>query len=81
MADKSRKMYHEPHLVSLGDLRTLTLGGSVGTGDSGGSGGYTCYPGGSGCVVNNAQKYLPPVDNILDPAGILPTPPPIYRQK
>jgi hypothetical protein len=27
--DKSRKLYHKPRLEELGDLRTLTLGGSV----------------------------------------------------
>ena len=32
-----RKPYRKPHVTSLGDLRTLTLGGSAGAGDSGGS--------------------------------------------
>ena len=32
---QGRKPYHKPHLMELGDLRTLTLGGSPGTGDSG----------------------------------------------
>ena len=31
----SRKPYRKPALEKLGELRTLTLGGSVGTGDSG----------------------------------------------
>ncbi len=31
-----RRSYRKPHLEELGDLRTLTLGGSPGTGDSGG---------------------------------------------
>lgn len=36
---KSRKPYHKPLLEELGDLRTLTLGGSViSPGDSGGFG-------------------------------------------
>lgn len=34
--DKSRKLYRKPQLEKLGDLRTLTLGGTVpGSGDSG----------------------------------------------
>ena len=33
---KSRKPYRKPQLEELGDLRTLTLGGSPGIGDSGG---------------------------------------------
>ncbi|MBN2117201.1 MAG: lasso RiPP family leader peptide-containing protein [Anaerolineales bacterium] len=32
---KSRKSYQKPHLQELGDLRTVTLGGSPGAGDSG----------------------------------------------
>ena len=32
-----RKPYRKPYLKNLGDLRTLTLGGSAGAGDSGGS--------------------------------------------
>lgn len=35
-----RKPYRAPNLIELGDLRTLTLGGSPGAGDSG-SGGLT----------------------------------------
>ena len=35
---QSRKPYRKPRLQELGDLRTLTLGGSPGTGDSGGGG-------------------------------------------
>ena len=33
----SRKKYHKPQLQELGDLRTLTLGGSPGLLDSGSS--------------------------------------------
>jgi hypothetical protein len=33
---KSRKRYTKPHLENLGDLRSLTLGGSPGAGESGG---------------------------------------------
>jgi hypothetical protein len=44
---KSRKSYQKPHLEELGDLRTLTLGGSVGVGDTGGTGGYEAPMGGS----------------------------------
>ena len=32
------RVYQPPKLVALGDVRDLTLGGSAGTGDSGGSG-------------------------------------------
>ena len=32
-----KKAYHPPRLERFGDLRTLTLGGSPGVGDSGGS--------------------------------------------
>jgi hypothetical protein len=32
---RPRKPYHRPGLEKLGDLRTLTLGGSPGTGESG----------------------------------------------
>jgi hypothetical protein len=31
------KPYRKPRLIGLGDLRTLTLGGSAGAGDSGSS--------------------------------------------
>lgn len=30
-----RKAYRKPHLLDLGDLRSMTLGGSPGVGDSG----------------------------------------------
>ncbi len=32
---QKRKPYQKPHLMGLGDLRTQTLGGSPGAGDSG----------------------------------------------
>jgi len=34
-ADAERRPYVSPRLVELGDLRSLTLGGSPGAGDSG----------------------------------------------
>lgn len=34
-ADVERRPYVSPRLVELGDLRSLTLGGSPGAGDSG----------------------------------------------
>ncbi len=37
-ANKIRKPYHTPRLKDLGDLRTLTLGGSPGVLDSGSAG-------------------------------------------
>ena len=40
-----QKVYHKPYLEKLGDLRTLTLGGSPGTGDSGATGGSECLLG------------------------------------
>lgn len=33
---KARRVYHPPRLTKYGPLSTLTLGGSPGTGDSGG---------------------------------------------
>jgi hypothetical protein len=36
--NQKRKQYQKPRLMELGDLRTQTLGGSPGTGDSGSSG-------------------------------------------
>lgn len=36
-AMKYHKKYRKPQLQELGDLRTLTMGGSPGTGDSSGS--------------------------------------------
>jgi hypothetical protein len=41
---KPRKPYRKPQLQVLGDLRTLTLGGSPGIGESG-AGGYPEFPG------------------------------------
>ena len=35
---QKRKSYQKPRLMGLGDLRTQTLGGSPGAGDSGSSG-------------------------------------------
>lgn len=35
--NKTRKSYRKPQLEVLGDLRTLTLGGSPGVGDSAGN--------------------------------------------
>ena len=78
MNNKSRKMYHAPQLVKLGDLRTLTLGGSVGTQDSGNF--NTCTPGWV-CVVDNAQKLLPPDNSLDNPTGVLFTHTPIIKHK
>ncbi len=38
------KPYYKPHLEILGDLRTLTLGGSPGTGDSAFGGSDSEFP-------------------------------------
>ena len=43
-----RKPYKSPRLVCLGDIRSATLGGSPGTGDSGDAG-FKCPRGGPGC--------------------------------
>jgi len=62
-----RKPYHKPELEVLGDVRSLTLGGSFGTGESGNpvrkvKAGFVPRPG----------EFLPP-----DPSnpGDLPPPP------
>ena len=33
---ENKKLYQKPELVSLGDIRDVTMGGSAGFGDSGG---------------------------------------------
>lgn len=38
-----RKPYHKPFVQELGDLRSLTLGGSPGAGDTGNSGTQMIY--------------------------------------
>jgi hypothetical protein len=48
---KSRKQYLKPILEELGDLRTLTLGGSPGVGESGGA--YPEFP-------QTSPRNLPP---------------------
>lgn len=40
-----RKVYAAPKLEELGDMRSLTLGGSPGTGDTGGTFGVRKIPG------------------------------------
>jgi hypothetical protein len=52
MVNISRKLYSTPHLVILGDFRTLTLGGSPGLGDSGCSGVEKSPPPFRGCPVD-----------------------------
>lgn len=47
--DQPRKPYRKPTLEELGDLRALTLGGSMGYGDLSGTSGVECLPG-SPCV-------------------------------
>ena len=56
----SRKTYAKPHLVTLGDLRNLTLGGSPGTFDSGCS-----YP---TCTTQSSQGHHGP---LIKPQGII----------
>ncbi len=52
-----RKPYREPHLVSLGDLRTLTLGGSPGKNDSGSE------------LIMRQLGSLPQTDFMVNPDG------------
>ncbi len=57
---KLRKPYRKPQLESLGDLRSLTLGGSFGSGES-------------GSMVRKVKTSLPQINGILMPDGsILP---------
>ncbi|MBV6395469.1 MAG: hypothetical protein HFACDABA_01045 [Anaerolineales bacterium] len=49
------KPYHRPVLENLGDLRSVTLGGSLGTGDSGGSTSY--FPPGN--IIRPDGFWLP----------------------
>jgi hypothetical protein len=56
---KSRRPYRKPQLRKLGDLRTLTLGGSPGVGDSGSPG--TRKPPGAGLIIEN----LPPPEDLF----------------
>ena len=51
---KVRRQYHKPRLEDLGDLRTLTLGGSPGLNDSGSQ--FTRRPPGATQMLDN----LPP---------------------
>jgi hypothetical protein len=49
VVDNQRKTYYQPYLTELGELRTLTMGGSPGFGDSGsGTGCEMLGIGGSG---------------------------------
>lgn len=41
----TRKVYIAPKLEEMGDMRSLTLGGSPGTGDTGGTFGVRKIPG------------------------------------
>ena len=65
-AGRHRKPYRKPQLEELGDLRTLTLGGSPGTGDSGGGmfsefppGVHSMPPPGSYPQPGNPNPFLP----------------------
>lgn len=35
--NKKKEVYKKPELMALGDIRDVTMGGSIGTGDSGAS--------------------------------------------
>lgn len=71
-----RKPYHKPRLIEMGDLRTLTLGGSPGAGDSGSTG--TRFPPGGmpqpvgirrpdGTILLPDGSILLPDGNIIPP--------------
>lgn len=66
---KPRKLYRRPKLEELGDLRTLTLGGSPGIGDS--SSGDPEYP--PGVHGNLPARFPPPPDGYI-PFRDLPKP-------
>ncbi len=53
---KPRKPYRKPRLESLGDLRSLTLGGSFGSGES-------------GSTVRKVKTGLPQINGIVGPDG------------
>jgi len=36
---QKKEVYKKPELIALGDIRDVTMGGSVGSGDSGSGGG------------------------------------------
>ncbi len=57
---KPRKPYRKPHLQVLGDLRSLTLGGSPGVNDSGSSSTYKPPPGGLPQPEGYPRPYEPP---------------------
>lgn len=66
----ARKPYRKPELRQLGDLRTLTLGGSPGTGDSGGGVGVQFPIGrtGTGLPIYNPDGSLQsPDDPVIEP--------------
>lgn len=60
---KDRKPYRAPRLESLGDLRSLTLGGSVGIGESGGGPRKVKLglpqPGGDGVLLPDGSRLMP----------------------
>jgi hypothetical protein len=64
---KPRRNYRKPKLEDLGDLRTLTLGGSPGVGDSGNPGSE--FPPG----VHASGYYFPPL-GVIGPSNNFPPP-------
>ena len=69
---ENRKVYRKPKLESLGDLRSLTLGGSIGVGESGGASRKVkvsiSAPFGSGKMQPDGSVIMPD-GNILPPGG------------
>ena len=54
---RTKDQYQKPYLIILGNLKTLTLGGSkIGTGDSGDPGNK--YPPGFGYYIPGQEKTI-----------------------
>jgi hypothetical protein len=71
--EKVRKPYRKPQVYELGDLRTLTLGGSPGIGDSG-TGDPEFPPGVHGRSLPYGYSLYNPDGSLRDPNDTLTTP-------
>jgi len=67
--EESKKPYEAPELLLLGDLRSVILGGSLGTGESGGAGvRRNATPDSSGSTENStSEDPFAPEDPNEDP--------------
>lgn len=70
----SRKPYRKPTVLVLGDLRTLTLGGSPGAGDSTGAGGIEMVYNGRPIIGPDGYPIFNPDGTIRDPDDPITTP-------